>query len=359
MRLRVRFYFCALIMLLAWHPCRADDALTAAEAKWAQTENGAEAAFNKHEKAQAKSWEEMRRRVLRKWTDGAMPEAKTFIEYSDQDTTRVKVDYENGTVTVEALIDSKDAESTVHAAKEKITKALASVISTDAKSTNAILSADEITATKEPLQDLVASLSKTPESSGGEKGDDGQERALYRVTFNLVPDYVKRRAEKYKPLVDVWAKKYNLDPAFILAIMRQESAFNPRARSWVGALGLMQIYPPYAGKEVFKTVMHKDAIPSDDFLYDPSNNVMMGATFLQILRDKYFVDIKDKEKQRYLITCGYNWSAGRLRKAIAKGRLLIKAPAPEVFDRLEQITPAETQGYLKRVTQFTKEFRGD
>jgi membrane-bound lytic murein transglycosylase C len=75
--------------------------------------------------------------------------------------------------------------------------------------------------------------------------------------------------------------------------MRQESAFNPRARSWVGALGLMQIYPPYAGKEVFKIVKHQDATPSDDFLYDPKNNIMMGATFLQILRDRYFADIKD------------------------------------------------------------------
>ena len=346
---------CALVTF-TW-PGHAGDTVANDESKWDQFAADTENAFTQHENAVNKSWEKMRQRVLRKWADGALPERKSYVEYSAQDTARVKVDYDHGSVTVEALVDSKD--NAPAAAKGKITKALSAVVTQDVKSANAILSTDDLAATNIPVKELVTSLTAAPVSSGVERGGDGQERGLYRVTFKLVPGYVQRRAAKYKPLVDLWAKKYNLDPALILGIMRQESAFNPRARSWVGALGLMQIYPPYAGKEVFKVVKHQDVIPSDDFLYDAANNVMMGATFLQILRDKYFSDIKDKEKQRYLMICAYNWSAVRLRKAIERGRLSIRAPASEVFDRLEHITPAETQDYLKKVTKYAQEFRGN
>lgn len=355
----VHFYIVAIVMLAAWQPCLADNALSNVGSKWDRTEKETDAAFTKYQRVQQKTWDETRQRVLKKWSDGKLPQEKIYVEYFDGDSARVKVDYENGQVMVEALLDPKDASSAVRAAKYKISKALSEVISSDLASTSAVLSADEISETTRSVKDLTAALSSDVESKGVEHGGDGQERSLYRVTFELVPDHVKRRAAKYKPTVEVWAKKYNLDAAFILAIMRQESAFNPRARSWVGAIGLMQIYPPYAGKEVFKIVKHRDTTPSDDFLYDPQNNIMMGATFLQILRDRYFADIKDKDKQRYLITCGYNWSAGRLRTAIANGRLSIRAPATEVFHSLEKIIPDETKGYLNRVTRFTREFRGD
>src|SRR5665213_2597795 len=143
---RVLFYRCVLLIVVAWPPCYADDSLTGAKAKWDNVEKGTEAAFAKYQDAQNKSWEEMHRRVLKKWADGALPQQKTYIEYFDQDTTRVKVDYENGAVTVEALLDSKDIASTSQAARDKINKALSAVVTTDSKSTNAVLSADEITA---------------------------------------------------------------------------------------------------------------------------------------------------------------------------------------------------------------------
>ena len=56
--------------------------------------------------------------------------------------------------------------------------------------------------------------------------------------------------------------------------------------------------------------------------------------------------------------CGYNWSARKLNKAIINGQLLMRAPASDVYRKLEKITPAETKNYLKWVTQFTREFQG-
>lgn len=152
--------------------------------------------------------------------------------------------------------------------------------------------------------------------------------------------------------------KYNLDPAFILAIIRQESSFNPKARSKVGAIGLMQIMPQFAGSEVLKAVTGKSDHPTPEFLYNPAQNIMIGSTYLQLLRDEYFPSVKEDEKRMYLMTASYNWGPHRIKTAIKKGRLSTIVPSGEVFNRLQQIAPIETQEYLRKVKSYTDDFRG-
>ncbi len=354
----VRFPFWAVITLLAWQPCHAEEAFSNAQSGWDQTENETETAFTKHYDSQSKAWEDIHQRVLRKWSDGALPEKKIFVEYFNGDSTRLKVDYENGAVTVETLIDKQGSANSAKIAKDSISKALSEIVSPARSSAEAVLSIDEISNSQESMQALATSLSKSTATAGTELGGDGQERQLFRVTFKLVPDYIKRRAAKYKPTVDVWAKKYNLDPAFILGIMRQESAFNPRARSSAGAVGLLQIMPQFAGQEVMGVVTGKAAPPTPEYLYDPSKNIMVGSTYLQLLRDKYFQSISDKATQQYLITCAYNWGPHRIKTAISKGRLKTRMPASDIFNRLQEIAPSETREYLRKVTQYTKDFKG-
>jgi membrane-bound lytic murein transglycosylase C len=301
----------------------------------------------------------MRKRVLAKWTDGMLPEQKTYVEYLDQDTSRIKVDYEHGVVTVEALVDGKDQAESTKDATAKIKAALKSTISADDAKPDAILGIDEVASSKEDSSDLVNRLSQDAQKIGAEKADDEKPRVMYRLTFKLVPDYIKKRAAKFRPIVDSWAKKYNLDPSFVLAIMRQESSFNPRARSAVGAIGLMQIMPRFAGKEVMTAVSGKPLLPTTKYLYDTEKNIMVGSTYIQLLRDQYFSDIKDKKKRDYLITCSYNWGPHRIKSAIAKGRLSTRTPASDLFTRLQQIAPAETSDYLRKVTKYASEFRGE
>jgi membrane-bound lytic murein transglycosylase C len=343
---------------LAWQPCHADDNISGQKTAWEKFENGTKAASNNHETAQTGSWEKMRNRVLQKWTDGAIPERRTFVEYFNGDSSRIKVDYENGTVAVETLIDSNDDQiQSTKLAKSNIENTLSTIISQDSKSAAAILSSDEISGVISTQRELISSLTQNVEMSGLEKGEDDQPRKLYKVTFKLVPDYVKRRAAKFRPIVEEWAKKYNLDPAFILGIIRQESSFNPRARSPVGAIGLMQIMPQFAGLEVLEKVTGKPTTPTAEYLYDPTKNIMVGVTYLQLLRDQYFSGIKDEEKRRFLMTCSYNWGPHRIKKAIANGRISTRVPASDLFNKLQQITPAETSDYLRKVTQYASEFK--
>jgi soluble lytic murein transglycosylase-like protein len=78
------------------------------------------------------------------------------------------------------------------------------------------------------------------------------------------------------------SQEYDIDPLLVLAIIKVESGFKPRARSCVGAIGLMQVMPIVlreAGSDV--------KVLSRDELYDPYKNVLLGIHYFTSLKDKY------------------------------------------------------------------------
>jgi len=71
----------------------------------------------------------------------------------------------------------------------------------------------------------------------------------------------------------------NMPPSLIFRVVRVESAFNPRATSYVGAVGLMQVKPSTA-RTVNPTVTR-------DQLYDIDINLDIGQQYLKMLIDRY------------------------------------------------------------------------
>jgi|GEM_PF-727925 len=69
-----------------------------------------------------------------------------------------------------------------------------------------------------------------------------------------------------------------IDPALVFSLIRQESSFNPKATSPVGAKGLMQVMPATAKKIEKRKNLD---------LYDPSTNIRVGSKYLHILRNHY------------------------------------------------------------------------
>ncbi|HXG69369.1 MAG TPA: lytic transglycosylase domain-containing protein [Gemmatimonadaceae bacterium] len=70
----------------------------------------------------------------------------------------------------------------------------------------------------------------------------------YRMA-SVISGYTKDRGLAFQiadALVSI-GRKENLDPTLLLGIMVTESRFNPRAKSFVGARGLMQVMPVHAG----------------------------------------------------------------------------------------------------------------
>jgi soluble lytic murein transglycosylase len=82
---------------------------------------------------------------------------------------------------------------------------------------------------------------------------------------------------RYIKKIQRYSKK--IDPILILALIRQESAFNPRARSHAGARGLMQLMPATAKRYKRHLKAHQ--------LEEPNLNLRIGITYLRKLLKKY------------------------------------------------------------------------
>jgi len=93
---------------------------------------------------------------------------------------------------------------------------------------------------------------------------------------------------KYKEYVDKYSSQYNLDPLFVLAVIKTESKFDDDAQSHKNAVGLMQITVEtgaWAAKEMgFNTF-------SKDDLYNEEYNIRMGCWYLRRLNDIFDGDL--------------------------------------------------------------------
>lgn len=80
------------------------------------------------------------------------------------------------------------------------------------------------------------------------------------------------------------AAREGLPPALVAAVVRQESAFDPRAVSPAGAVGLMQLMPGTAAE------LARDLRPrlvDEDALTDPGLSLELGARYLAAMLDRF------------------------------------------------------------------------
>lgn len=92
----------------------------------------------------------------------------------------------------------------------------------------------------------------------------------------------------YRELIEREAQANNLHPAFVAAIVLNESSFNPNAESRVGARGLMQMMPDTA-QWVFEK-MGDTGEYTFDWMYDPDRNVRYACWYLAYLSDRFHGD---------------------------------------------------------------------
>jgi len=96
--------------------------------------------------------------------------------------------------------------------------------------------------------------------------------------MGLSPRAVARRAARYSKSVDKLAARYSIDANLVRAVMTRESCFNNDARSYVGAMGLMQLMPETAA-------WLKVEDPTD-----PSQNLRAGVRYLASLKKRFGTD---------------------------------------------------------------------
>ena len=91
----------------------------------------------------------------------------------------------------------------------------------------------------------------------------------------------------YRDLIETYAAEYNLSPAYVAAIIMNESSFQPNAESGVGARGLMQLMP-----ETAEWIAGKLQVSGFAFerMYDPESNIRFGCWYLNYLSRLFLGD---------------------------------------------------------------------
>ncbi|MDH4071319.1 MAG: transporter substrate-binding domain-containing protein [Ignavibacteria bacterium] len=106
----------------------------------------------------------------------------------------------------------------------------------------------------------------------------------------------------YDDLIKDRASSIGWDWRLLAAQIYQESLFDPRAASWAGAVGLMQLLP--------ETAMSFGATD----LHDPAENLSAGTSYLRWL-EKYWHIIPDSTERRKFVLASYNAGFGHVEDA--------------------------------------------
>lgn len=125
-------------------------------------------------------------------------------------------------------------------------------------------------------------------------------------------------------------KKDNLDPFIVLSLIRQESVFNPNARSPVGARGLMQIMPSTA-KRVKRGTKEKQ-------LSNPKLNLEIGTKYFKGLMKRY-------DENLVYVLAAYNAGEGR----VDRWRGTLFDSDQSILKNIESIPFLETRNYVKLI----------
>lgn len=175
----------------------------------------------------------------------------------------------------------------------------------------------ELGETSRSLRYLRASLG--PAAEAGALGLRGE---FWRLLFPL----------GYGDLVREAARRAGLDPFLVAAVIREESSFDPHARSPAGALGLMQLMPETARQVAAGAGL---GVAGADGLRDAAVNIALGT--------RYLAELLQRFADPLLAVAGYN--AGPHRVA----RWLEEFPGLEPDEFVERIPFEETRAFVKRV----------
>ena len=187
-------------------------------------------------------------------------------------------------------------------------------------------------------------------------------RTVQYVSIPMIANHVEVRAQKYVPIVRKVARRYNLDESLILGIMQTESSFNPYAISYANAMGLMQVVPHTAGRDVFQ-MKGLSGQPSRQYLFDPEKNIDAGGSYLWLLQNKYLDGIQNPTSKRFAMISAYNSGAGAVLRVFDEDKdvaiMKINQLYPEqVYRILTSSHPsAQARNYLVKVDKAQKNFR--
>lgn len=137
--------------------------------------------------------------------------------------------------------------------------------------------------------------------------------------------------------IEKYAAQYNLQPAFVMAIIRNESSFRTNAESSVGARGLMQLMPDTAEWIAGKLDDHSYTF---DSMWDAETNIRYGCWYLGYLTRLFHGDAE-------LVSAAYHAGQTTVTQWLSDRT---KSPDGVSLD-LAKLSDGPTKQYIGRVTQ--------
>ena len=161
-----------------------------------------------------------------------------------------------------------------------------------------------------------------------------------------------------------YAKRIGWDWRLIAAQCYQESTFDPQAKSWAGATGLMQIMP---------TTADHLGLPRDQ-LTNPEQNIAAATRYLKEL-EQAFSYIRDRQERQNMVLASYNGGANHVRDAMRLAErdrrnpqrwqdvkpYILRLSQPEYYNdtlvRYGYMRGSETADYVDKIRQRYDKYR--
>lgn len=157
-------------------------------------------------------------------------------------------------------------------------------------------------------------------------------------------DYVQKKYVfewPYSREIFLYSAKSRLDPFLVVSVIKNESGFNPEARSKIGAMGLMQIMPE-TGTWIARTTDFPNF--RDRLLFLPELNIKFGCWYLGELEHEF-------QGNEFLILAAYNAGRGTVKSWMEENKWDYD------FKDISKIPFDDTRKYVQKVLADRKEYK--
>jgi membrane-bound lytic murein transglycosylase C len=332
--------------------------------------------FLNYKKAQQKAYQEYKNALSKYWDKPELSTKTTLLHYTQDKKTKTKIDFKNQVLKIETI--AKDEAE----AKQKLTQAFVMASSMDTKelfkkdellqklasipTPRNVVKSDidakpilqNVLFSKKPTQkELLSYAKKKVQHTTISKRVNKHKKHIYTLNVSLPKDSTIQRSRSYLQEVQKASQKEAVPLSLIFAVIHSESSFNPYARSYVPAYGLMQIVPKTAGIDAYYYLYRKKRLVDASYLYNSQNNIKMGSAYLHILYYKYLKSIKNPTSRLYCTIAAYNTGAGNVARAFGNtnsvssaARKINTMSSEEVYRHLRKnLRYKEARDYLTKV----------
>ena len=190
-------------------------------------------------------------------------------------------------------------------------------------------------------------------------------QSVRRHTYAPMLNAKEGRISQYDHLFQRYAPLARWDWRLLAAQCYQESCFDPKAVSWAGACGLMQIMPSTATEL---------GLPASK-VYDPEENIYAATRYIAKLNNR-FQDVRDPRERQLFILGSYNGGSFHIRDAMALTRkyggnpyrwdevaeYVVRLSSPQYYNdpivKNGYMRGQETANYVSRIRERWAQYRG-